>query len=364
MRFTQARHLNLAVWLALSGVVAWGCILARPAMAQDQRQRLEAEIRRTDEALAAAETAVSSSESERARHLLANAVGLQERAWHMFGRCGADNVTACRNSAEATIRARREALHAVQVARQQSGDEQRAQQSIDRAQHLLAEAHDLVKSSGGDERALQALTHAERQLQSAREQYQERNYAIALRLADNAVNLMRTALRYDADESLAPERVELELERTGDFLERALAVVQENDSDRARLLINKAFDILAQARGEFEHDRLLRALRLTREARSFAERALHQVVDGPVDPNVARKSVAQTAALIERVEAALEDAQDERAEQLLKRAIQRQERAQELVDGERWKEALVQTRVARNFANEAMELLRAEQLKH
>jgi hypothetical protein len=355
----HARFLNITLPPGLCALLVAALLgaVATPAEAQGELERLRQEIERTDDAIARAQQVVAASESERARGLLANAIHLQERAWFFFGECDLSHLRACRAAAESTVRSRREAMHAIQVAREESSAERAAQQTIDRSQRWLDEAFDVVREEGApSDAALRLLEQSENQLGRAREQYRERQFVIALRLANNARNLIRRALALDDVDGFGPELVRRELERTRRLLERAAPIVRTDEDERSARLFEQALGMQERAGRMFEEERFLAAFKLTREARKLVQRALRLVNDVPVDADVVKQAIDQTDALIERVAPVVRESGLERAMALLERGIGRQQRAKELVTAEDLEAALAQTRVARNLVSEAHEL--------
>lgn len=347
-------HTIITVTLLLSALLI--AVLQAPADAQTLAE-LERELRQTDESIELAREVVAESESERARVLLTNAVQLQQTAWQLFSNCDGNNLRPCRSAAEVTVRARREALHAVQVAREQSSDERLAQQTIDRAQRMLEEALAAVREQQTDDtRAMRLLEQAKSQLERANEQYRERQFSIAVRLANSAMSLTRQALNLDDSTLIDRERIEKQIERTQHLIERSAGAIEESRDTRAQDLLRQAVSLQSKARENYSAGRYIAALALTRQSRQLAQRALGRVVEGPVDADAVASAVDKTDVLIERAESTVRSSGSENAVKLLDKAIERQVSARALLRENELKRALAQTRVARNLAGEAVEL--------
>jgi hypothetical protein len=322
------------------------------AIAQDSdpRDRLAGELDRTDRVLDEARELVADSESERARTILEGAARLQESARAFFAECRFDNRTACEGAARATTRARRSALHAIQIAREQSTLEQQAARTIERVGHLLDES--LAIDGDLNPRTEHLLEQGRAQLDRAREQYQAQQFAVALELAQAAERLVREALKLGSRGEMSPDRVHRELERTDRLIERASPVIQEGEIERAVHLLEQAIGLQARAHAHLEERRLIAALRLTRQAREQVHRAL-RLVEGPVDGAAVERAIQQTDQLIERVEPVVRASGNEEGLRLLEAGIKHQRRAKELLGEGRLNLALAQTRVARNLVLEA-----------
>lgn len=333
-----------------------------PAAAQltgEPRERLEAELDRTDQVLDHAREVVGASESERARTVLANAEQAQAVARALFAECGRTNLRACEGSHKATTRARREALHAIQIARDQSGLEQEAGRAIERVAHLLDEAL-VMAGEHPDPRTDRLLDEARSHLERAREQYQARQFAVAIELALAAERLVRQALDLGERGDVNPERVLRELERTDRLLERASPEIRDSGNERAMRLLDQAIELQMRAHRQFDERRPLVAMRLTREAREQVLHAL-RMVEGPADPAGVEKALAQTDELIERVESEVRASGIEEANRLLDAGLDHQQRARDLFKEGRLNPALAQTRVARNLVLEAANLANREE---
>jgi hypothetical protein len=333
---------------------------ARPSAGQGEegyREKLEEELIRNDEMLREAAGIVEASESDRARRLLQNAKMIQDTAWNLFQQCSLQNLRACRSSAEAATRARREIRHAVQVAREESNLERAAQQAIDRAQHMLEEAAGQLRAEGVEnERAVRLLGQARAQLERAREQFRERRYQVAHGLAENAVRLVHQVLNVDDRVEWQPDRVHRELERTARLIERARPVVTESGDQRAMQLGMRAIELQERAVQAFRDQNLAVAIRLTREARELVHKVL-RMTEGPVDPELVERALEQTDNLIARAEPRVRESGIERAVQLFEKGLERQAKARQQLADEQLSAALAQTRVARRLVQEAIDLV-------
>jgi len=337
-------------WLALGFGVAL-VFGVGPATAQTARDRLEIEVARTDRVLAEALTVVSASANDRAQNLLALATRLQEVAHESLGFCG-ERVGACETSARATTSARREALKAIRIAREQSSYEEESARLLGQTASLLDEARRIL-SEKPDPRRERVLDQATAQLERAREQDRIRHFQVSIRLSQNAERLTRQAMDIGGSGEVAGERLERELARTDQLIERARGFVGDGGGDdEARRLIEQAIAFQARARSAQGEGRPILALRLTREAQDLTAKALRLADDG-ADQAQVEIALDQTDQLIERLEPTVRASAEPEALKLLEEAQKHQARARNLGGDKQWSLALAQTRVARNLVLDA-----------
>jgi hypothetical protein len=338
------------------GVVLALVFGAGPVAAQTARDRLEIEVARTDRVLAEAQTVVSASENDRAQNLLALATRLQEVAHESLTFCG-ERVGACETAARATTSARREALKAIRIAREQSSYEEESARLLGQTASLLDEARRIL-SEKPDPRRERLLDQATAQLERAREQDRIRHFQVSIRLSQNAERLTRQAMDVGGSGEVAGERLERELARTDRLIERARGFVGEGGgddqggNDEARRLIEQATAFQARARSAQGEGRPLLSLRLTREAQDLTAKALRLADDG-ADQAQVEIALDQTDQLIERLEPVVRASAEPEALKLFEEAQKHQARARNLGGEKQWSLALAQTRVARNLVLDA-----------
>jgi hypothetical protein len=348
----RGRALPLGVFgfaIALAVPLVLG-LEASPVGAQTPRDRLEAEIERTDRVLAEAQSVVAAAESDRAQNLLALATRLQATAHESFVYCG-ERLGACETAARATTGARREAFRAIRVAREQSSFEEDSGRLLERGGVLLDEARRILRESP-DPRRERLLDQASAQLERAREQDRIRHFQVSIRLSQNAERLVRQAMGKGGSGEFVGERLERELIRTDRLIDRAGVLVGDSPAGEARTLLDQARSCQARSRAAQGEARLLLALRLTREAQDLTESALRRTEDG-ADQTTVEVALAQTDQLIERLEPVVRSSGQPEALKLLEEAIKHQARAREIGREKAWSLALAQTRVARNLALDA-----------
>jgi hypothetical protein len=265
-------------------------------------------------------------------------------------------VGACETAARATTGARREALKAIRIAREQSSYEEESARLLGQTASLLDEARRIL-SEKPDPRRERLLDQATAQLERAREQDRIRHFQVSIRLSQNAERLTRQAMDVGGSGEVAGERLERELARTDQLIERARGFVGEGGNDQggddeARRLIEQATAFQARARSAQGEGRPLLALRLTREAQDLTAKALRLADDG-ADQAQVEIALDQTDQLIERLEPVVRASAEPEALKLLEEAQKHQARARNLGGEKQWSLALAQTRVARNLVLDA-----------
>lgn len=215
-----------------------------------------------------------------------------------------------------------------------------------------AEAH--VSSS--DSPVAEAEVSAARDLQSrAREVFSTGLYPVAMRLTLDA--------RRRADRAIAlvrglpdPDRVETQLERTRELIQRARERIEECDIDRAKGLIRAGAEMQSRAEEAVRSGRFLVALQLTMGARERAHRALRLC---RIEENLqesAERALRRTDDLISRAQEQLSAGAGDAARQSLARAVDLEAQARQDYVGGQFELALRRTQSARAFAYRALRL--------
>ncbi len=321
-----------------------------PAAARSQDfERVREYIDATQEILERVWETVRESGSPRARKIMAQARDMHLNSLHLYHN-GRPLLAF-----KASQRAREAAKHAARLAREELGFEERVRIRLER----LRDLHDNVLEKAQEERnqrALRFIREAERQFLRAREQFAQRNFQMAFNLVESCEVLLRRAARL-LFEGGGVSRLERELERTGEFLDRLRERLGEQPDEAALVLLGRAEETLGQAQEAFAEGDHLRALHLARQARRLAGQASSLVGRGP--------SVEEVTAQIERWDDLFETVADavrasgrEEARLVLERATRYRHRAEEmLTDGDRL-ESLRQIKIAHDLLREARELAR------
>src|SRR5262249_42508712 len=166
--------------------------------------------------------------------------------------------------------------------------------------------------------------------------------------------------RLHADRAIAilrglpdPGRVQDQLSRTREILDRARDRLAHCDVPQARELLRIALDMQARAEASFGEARYLAALQLTMSARERALRALQLCNAGETLEEAAATAPQGTDALRARVHEQVDGGDDERARQLLANADSLEARAHVEARAGHLRLALRLTRNAREQAERA-----------
>ncbi len=333
------------LWSAVIGLIA--VVSSAPLASAQDLERLEEELRRTDERLAWARPIVGESASQRARDVLDQAFRAQGAAWDNF-RAGRPLV-----SWRLTQEARRLGLRAVTLAREDMQLRNRARRELDRARSALRRA---VEELGPSlpEPARRLLAEAREQLRRAEGLFAEQHYEAALRLAISAQRLVRQAEGLGANGG-GSGRVLRELERTDRLIDRAAPLVHESHHEDATRMLDRAIELQGGAWEAFRAGRVRGAMTRTREARGLVNRAL-TLVRGAVDDERVAQELAETDSVLERANDVVREAGNDSARRILETSRDHQKRARGLFADREYRAALAQTLVARRLAQRAIRI--------
>ena len=157
-----------------------------------------------------------------------------------------------------------------------------------------------------------------------------------------------------------PGRVQDELARTDMRIERVEMLFARNPIPEARPVIDHARLVQDRARSAFRASQYGIALRLTFEARDYADRAV-SMLQGLPDPDRVRAQLERTRDIIERAREHIAQCEVERPRFLLQVASAMEQRAEDAARDERYLAALQLTMSARERALRALRLCNLEE---
>ena len=191
---------------------------------------------------------------------------------------------------------------------------------------------------------------------------------IALRLSTVIGLLAPLALAHAQD--VTGDRTRSALERTDERIRLAQSLVAGADNAQAELELNAAIGIQAQARSVFDQgmaasgDTRLRLLQqsvdLTLRARARADRAI-SLIQGLPDPDRVLSQVERTREMLDRARNRIEGCDSDRAQALLRAALDMQTRAEAAARESRYLAALQLTLSARERGLRALRLCNMEE---
>ena len=339
---------NMICVLALTGVIL-AAAPTPPGAAQGARVDAESvreAIERTDEVIAAAREIVQQTRSVKARTVLEHALTLQNRARH--------NVSLSYNeiALRLTLEARKEARHAIGLARADAQLEERLRRLVEETTERLMRVRSQIAETGvRDAHLLRLVEEARGLLDKSRMNQQQLRGELALKLAENARRLaMQAEERFRRMRALM-ETCERRLTLLEGLAERARERVTDSGGEQAAGQLRIAEQQMARSRvmlsdGNYE------ACRATLERTERLLRTLvRQLADRGAD-NESRQMI-ELQRLIERAREMLaeHDGAPEHAYTLVERAREMLQRAESAHRGGNAEEA-------RRLAEEARRILR------
>lgn len=156
------------------------------------------------------------------------------------------------------------------------------------------------------------------------------------------------------------ERLSEELAMTDRRIELAESVVQGSADATARQELGLAVDLQQRARTAASASQPVVALRLTREARLHADRAI-AIIRGLPDPDRVSAQVERTRDLLDRARERIESCEDPRARNLVRVAAEMQSRAESALREARYVAALQLTLSAQDRLSRALRACRLEE---
>jgi len=305
--------------------------------------RLRLQLERTDAVLERARDVVHVSGNPRAARQLGFAVHLQRLAWEEA------RAIRLRRANDLTVQARDHAQRAIGLASKQRDLELRAQRAIEEAGRFL----DQARERAGDappERVLRLLSLAASRLEQAGEFFHEQKFAVALDVALSVRHML---------EDLGPGRpvrqVEHLIESTRQLLERAAPDIESADNSAAVALLERARNLLRGAETSQLDGNLAAAGAQAQQARDLLLRAM-RMTERPPDPANVERVLAETAAYVDGLARRVRASGGADAITLMDRALEHLQRARDLGLRGDLRQALAETRVARNLARRASQL--------
>ncbi|MFN2370873.1 MAG: hypothetical protein ABR506_06910 [Candidatus Krumholzibacteriia bacterium] len=337
---------------AAACVFALACALAVPAAAQVHGGGAGGDavgefIARTGELLQWGAELVGETDSGTARTVLRQAEDLNRRAEQEMGR---GRTAQAGNLAR---RARAALWHAVKLAREAMGLQERLRLRAERFLDLHLQLNERARDAANEE-AVELLRRAENQARRAREAHLQGDLRLAEQMFARAEDMTARAARLIA-EGGDPERLRAEIERTAELIERARQALHARPDARAANRLGEAEEALDRAREHLAQGEPGRALQMVTLARRLADTA---VGDAPAPPEAARRQIERFDQRLAALQDRLGDGAGERVRSLLEQARRHRDRAERAVSGGEAEPALREIRAAHDLLNQAETMLR------
>ncbi|HEY2956018.1 MAG TPA: hypothetical protein VGK89_12300 [Candidatus Eisenbacteria bacterium] len=153
-----------------------------------------------------------------------------------------------------------------------------------------------------------------------------------------------------------PDRVQIQLERTREVIDRARQRIEECDINAARALLQVGIEMQVRAEAAFAEGRFLAALQLTMSARERVLKALRMCNAEENLGDSAERVLKRTDEVLARVQDVVAERGDERARDALARAQQLEDRATEEFRAQRFEASIRLSLAARAAAYRAIRL--------
>jgi len=236
-------------------------------------------------------------------------------------------------------------------------DPERIRAELERTDDVIAEVTEALGEDAPDW-ADELLNRANELQTTAWTHFDDGDYREAIALTRQARDLALRARRPEGRDFIA-DRVERELEATDNTIERVSPIVMVSGNADAIDLLEEAVALQEEARDDFEAARYEDALHKTNNARRMALRAAGMIED--FDPTGIREAIAHTQTLIDDATPTIEASGNERAIDMLERAIALQAEAVDDFIAEEYRSALAKTTTARSLGRRALTMVTGEE---
>ncbi len=235
---------NMLTVVLFIGMISALSSQAVPAqMTGDSPESVMAACDRTADIIEQAKSIISESRSEIARRSLEKAILLQERANTQLD---AENMNF---ALKFTIKARREAWHAIALARNDARIEEKLDNLNENTRERLSRLHERIAESGvRDERLMGLLSRAGDMVEESHMNAHQLRTRLAMNISENAFNLaMRAEERFRNvldDKEMSERRLKL----MARLIKRARVRIDQDGAEKDRLMLSEAERSMDMAR--------------------------------------------------------------------------------------------------------------------
>ncbi|MCK4306383.1 MAG: hypothetical protein KAY24_19230 [Candidatus Eisenbacteria sp.] len=342
---------RLGVSLLLLGL--FGLLSVAPALAQSEVDRTSVlrALEKTDQIIEKARELAAEATSIASHDHLRRAIELQRKAWQEFRR----RDPTYRKVVILTLKARTEAVKALDATRIEKRTQESVHLTIERAEERAHEIGPLVRDSGNAQ-AMQILREGIEQLRRARRAFRDRHYAQAARLATLATSLMERAGRIARRSISAGAAAEVSIERTEALLAQVETTLAEQDRPPGDFKLRKeARRLLGQARERLQGGDPKQALRLSLAARQKALQLLTQISAAPGGRELL-DVIEKLSALYAEMGPEIQSEGDEQAQRVLDEGRRLLRRARDLATDGKTRQALQHALAAQRLLRKAARL--------
>ncbi len=350
MKATRSLEYTWLIAIKIAIALVLCTFVVAPGAAQAQHgDSIRQYIERTEELLLWAQGLVADTESGPARRVLGQAAEMHQRSRALVDR-------GMMTESLAVARRARDAMwYAVRVARESMGLEERIRIRSERFRDQYGSLLERARDSH-NQPALDFLERARQQAARAREIYGQGDFKLAWKLLEQAEDLMRRSARLLA-ESGGGERLEHELERIRQAIDRARERLGSGATDKQRQMLAEAEEALQRAVQAEEQGQPGRALQMLNLAGNLTRRA-GQDAGGVPDDNAIERQLDRFDERAERIGDRVKESGSSQARKIYDRALAQRKRAAETHRGDNPELALRQIRAAHDLLNRAEDLIR------
>ena len=320
------------------------------------------ETRREEEAERAMETAAK--RHEEARTLFADLgsrdLAVEKLLSDSFNQLGRARAGMQEHMFEVAIQSAKASLdlsnRAIRMIRRDLVGPETAQREIARTDELLERIDERADLSADAELARQSREAHELQTR-ARSSVRDGRYQLAFEETKRARTIARRIISGSVkspttDRETAARAIEL----TAKLVDEAFRLARENGDEGAIRRLEEATRLQEDARRELQSGQMKASARYTEKAREVARNTM-RAMDQPIDEETVRQALERTDEVLSRLRSALETGDEggaRAARELFDRANARQASAWSTYNGGALREALANTRIARNLAGTAL----------
>lgn len=313
-----------------------------------QNSKLKSELEKTDQIILRATDAVREAGSAIGKQHVERAKDIQVQAKDRY------RLGMLSSSLKLTLNAREQAEKAVTAIRASNENSNTVRREIERTEEALNRAHDKIHSSGSA-RAESLFDQAVQTQSDAKEFFRGNRLRMALKATLTARDYGRRAVELAGSREDNTSRVEREIERTADLIEKARTRIDGlQNREQAEETLARAADLLDNARMELKAGNLRLAAGQTLKARNAAMMVL-QLADGAVRPERIEKLLEKNDRLIEDIRESLEQPVDPTIKALFDVAVDHQMTARQAFADGNFEGAVVEAKAALSLLNKVLD---------
>jgi len=343
-RKSQSRKLAFLFFLIVIGMILLWVTTAEAQI----KEKVRAELEKTDVVIQRAKEAVFESRNIKAEELLKMAIALQGKARDAFF------MIKYKMAVELTLMARKKAYEAIGFTKRDEENENLVLKAIERTDQIITKAKESIVGLE-HKRASSLLEAAINNQQKAKEFFKEHKLKVALKLTLKAREMAKKVLDLTTKGRRLNRLAQKELKITDRMIQKASLILQESESKGPDRLLEKAKSLQEKAREMFRQKKFTRATRSSRKARELVEKAL-RLVEEEVTPRMVENAIQQNERLISQVEEGIKGGTNPEAASTLEKGLAHQRKAKKYYQEGKFKPALAEAKVAKRLISKAREM--------